>query len=254
MRTTTMHVPQEATLATHDAASDALALSSALLASVSHDLRNPLSVIQGAAEVLQARFANLADGDHHDYLLAIRRECMRMDEYVQGLLQSTRLLVGGSARMVREWIAVDALVASAVARLLRYRDGARVRVDIGTHLSPVRAHGALLEQALLNVLDNASKFSPPGAVVEVRVRQDHTDLHIDVVDAGPGISPERREQSFDYFASHDPQAQGRTGSGLGLAISRSILRAHGGDVVAGARTDDATGTHARLSLPVRDDA
>jgi len=257
----TLHDNQQAMPTTHDVAADALALSSALLASVSHDLRNPLSVIHGAAEVLQERFAHLVDDDHHDHLHAIRRECVRMDEYVQGLLQATRLLVGGTARLVREWIGIDDIVTSAVDRLLRYRQHARVVVDIGAPLPSVRAHGPLVEQALLNVLDNAAKFSPPGAAVNVRVKQDDGDgvdrsnnIHIEVVDEGPGIAPAQRERMFAYFTSDDPQSRGRAGSGLGLAISRSILRAHGGDVVAEPRSDAAKGTCIRMTLPAQVDA
>jgi two-component system sensor histidine kinase KdpD len=266
----TLHDKQQAMPTTHDVAADALALSSALLASVSHDLRNPLSVIHGAAEVLQERFAHLVDDDHHDHLHAIRRECVRMDEYVQGLLQATRLLVGGTARLVRDWIGIHDIVTTAVDRLLRYREHARVVVDIGAPLPPVRAHGPLVEQALLNVLDNAAKFSPPGGAVNVRVKQDdgtcfdgtHFDgtqfegrnIYIEVVDEGPGIAPAQRERMFAYFVSDDPQSRGRAGSGLGLAISRSILRAHGGDVVAEPRSDAAKGTCIRMTLPTRADA
>lgn len=219
-----------ATHATHDVATDALALSSALLASLSHDLRNPLSVILGAADVLQSRFADLLDGDHHDHLRAIRRESVRMDEYAQGLMQVTRLLVGGA--IVRDPIGVNALVASAVDRLMRYRDDARVDIEMPASLQPVHVHGTLVEQAVLNVLDNAAKFSPPGAAVRVRVTQTASgETHIDVHDDGPGIPPAQRERVFGFFVSDDPQARGRNGSGLGLAISRSILRAQGGDVL-----------------------
>jgi len=244
---------QHAAPATHDVATDAIALSSALLASVSHDLRNPLSVILGASEVLQARSAHLPDEDHHAYLRAIRRECIRMDEYVQGLLQATRLLVGGSARLVRESTCVDEIVGSAVERLLRYRDDARVCVDVAAP-RPVRVHRALFEQALLNVLHNAAKFSPPGTSVKVRVVQDADgNTEIRVADAGPGIPPHQRERVFAYFVSDDPQARGRAGSGLGLAISRSILRAHGGDVVAMDPGDVAMGgAQLRITLPVQE--
>jgi two-component system sensor histidine kinase KdpD len=236
----------------HDVAGDAIALSSALLASVSHDLRNPLSVIIGASEVLQDRFAHLADDDRHDHLRSIRRECIRIDEYVQGLLQATRLLVGGTARLVHDWVAIEDIVGSAVERLRRYRDNARVSVGIDGAMAPIRVHGALVEQALLNVLDNAAKFSPPGTAVTLRAAQDaNGDTHIDVVDAGPGVSACQRERIFAFFESHDPQSRGRAGSGLGLAISRSILRAHGGDVVAVEPGDGAPGTRMRLTLPKR---
>jgi two-component system sensor histidine kinase KdpD len=221
-----------------------------LLASVSHDLRSPLSVILGASEMLHDRFAHLPDDDGRAYLRAIRRECMRMDEYLQGLFHVTRLLIGGSARLVRDWIGIDELVGSAVERLLRYREDARVSVDVASPLQPVHVHGALVEQALVNVLDNAAKFSPPDSAVQIRITQDTAiGTHIDVVDAGPGIPAEQRERVFGTFVSNDPQSRGRAGSGLGLAISRGILRAHGGDVVAESLDDGTTGARVRLTLP-----
>ena len=236
--------------ATHDVLADALPLPSALLASVSHDLRSPLSVILGASEVLQDGFAHLADEDRHAHLRTIRRECVRMDEYVQGLLSATRLLVGGSARLLLDWIGVDELVGSALERLQRYREDARVSVDIASPLQPVRVHGALVEQALLNVLDNAAKFSPPGTAVKLRVAQGaEVSTEIEVSDAGPGILAEQREHVFGMFVSHDPQSRGRAGSGLGLAISRAIFRAPGGDVVVDATRADTAGARVRLTLP-----
>ena len=246
-----LNATQDAPVA-HSAAGDALALSSALLASVSHDLRNPLSVILGASEALQDSDAHAAEDDRHGYLRAIRRECIRMDEYVQGLLQATRLLLGGTSRLSREWTNLEDIVWSAVDRLHRYRDDARVTVDIRSPVRQVLAHAPLVEQAVLNVLDNAVKFSPADATVRLRVAQDadgNTEIH--VVDAGPGIPPSRREQVFRFFETGDPPARGRAGSGLGLSISRGIMRAHGGDVAAVDDDESPSGTRVVLTLPGR---
>ena len=241
----------DAAIATHDVVEEVVSLPSVLLASVSHDLRNPLSVVLGASEMLQQGIAHLVDDDHRAYLHAIRRECVRMDEYIQGLLHATRLLLGGSARLVRDWIGIDELLGAAVERLRRYREGAHVAIHAAPALQPVHVNGALVEQALLNVLDNAVKFSPPEAAVQVRVAQDAGDTRIDVLDAGCGIAPGDHERVFGLFVSDDPQARGRAGSGLGLAISRGILRAHGGDVVAQA-VEDGQGTRVVLTLPTQE--
>jgi two-component system sensor histidine kinase KdpD len=231
-------------------AMDALALQSALLASVSHDLRNPLSVILGASEVLHDGFDRLADEDRYSYLRSIRRECLRMDEYVQGVLHATRLLVGGTARLVRDWVGIDELAGSAVERLCRYRPDTRVSIDIRSPLQPMHVNGALVEQALLNVLDNAAKFSPAGAPVHMRIEQcGDANARIEVVDSGPGIAADQRERVFSMFVSDDPQSRGRAGAGLGLAISRTIVRAHGGDAVAEEPDHGTSGARVRLSLP-----
>lgn len=239
---------QDVAAAMHIAADD-FALPSALLASVPHDLRNPLSVILGASEMLHEGFGSLAEEDRHSYLGAIRRECLRMDEYVQGLFHVTRLFVGGPARLVRETIDVGDVIDAALERLARYRD-VRVAVDLGSPLRSIQGHAVLLTQALLNVLDNAAKFSPQHGVVKLRAMQDaagNTDIEVD--DAGPGIQPEQRERVFGSFVSGDPQSRGRAGSGLGLAISRSILRAHGGDVIAEEPAAGASGARVRLTIP-----
>jgi len=243
---------QDVAAAMHVAADD-FALPSALLASVPHDLRNPLSVILGASEMLHDGFGCLPEEDRHSYLGAIRRECLRMDEYVQGLFHVTRLFVGGSARLVREQVDVGVVVDAALERLLRYRHDVRVAVDIASSLRPIDAHAVLLAQAVLNVLDNAAKFSPPNSVVNLRVAQDAAgNTDIEVMDAGPGILPEQRERVFATFFSSDPQSRGRARSGLGLAISRSILRAHGGDVIAEEPAAGATGARVRLTIPMRE--
>lgn len=238
---------------TADNAAPAHELPSALLASVTHDLRNPLSVILGASEVLHDEFPDLPDEDRRAYLRTIRRECVRMDEYVHGLFHVTRLLFAGNARLARDWIGIDELVGSAVERLLRYRDEARVSVHVASPLPPVHVHGALVEQALLNVLDNAVKFSPPGATVTVRLAtNEEGSTIVEIADTGPGIPASQRERVFAMFVSDETHAHGRAGYGVGLAISRSILRAHGGDVVAEAPADGETGARVRLTLPAQE--
>lgn len=232
---------------------DEFALPSALLASVTHDLRNPLSVILGASEVLQDGYAHLGDEDRHSYLGAIRRECLRIDEYIQGLFHVARLMVGGSARLARERVEVLDIVDSAVERLARYHHDVRVSIDAPAPLQPIEAQGVLVAQALLNVLDNAAKFSPRGGAVDMTITQDAAGMtHIEVADAGPGIPADQRERVFASFVSGDPQARGRAGSGLGLAISRSILRAHGGDLVAEEPREGAAGARMRLTLPMQE--
>lgn len=238
---------QDAAPATHV---DALALPSTLLASVSHDLRNPLAVVLGASEALQEGSAHLVGEDGRAYLRAIRRECLRMDEYVKGLFNATRLIMGGGAGLVHDWVAIEDLAHAAVERLARYRDGVRVAIQVQSPLAPIRVHGALIEQALLNVLDNAAKFAPPDTEVQLFIRQDAAlSTQIDIVDGGPGIPVGQRERVFGMFFSDDPQSHGRAGSGLGLAISRGIVRAHGGDVTAVEPDGGVSGTRVRLTLP-----
>ncbi|WP_407351674.1 ATP-binding protein [Luteimonas sp. R10] len=222
-------------------------LRSALLSSVSHDLRSPLSVIIGAASSLDNYAEALSREDRHDLLETIRVEGERLDRYIQNLLDMTRLGHGGLT-LNRDWIGVDELIGSAAARLQRYEPKARFDIAIEPDLAPLWVHPALVEQALFNVLENAVKFSPPGQAVRVDARAADGQLRIDVEDRGPGIPDEERKRIFDMFYSVERGDRGRQGTGLGLAICQGMIGAHGGGVAAlpGA---DGRGTVIRITIP-----
>lgn len=227
-------------------------LCTALLASVSHDIRTPLTTIIGAAESLRQFGDGLSDADRAGLLSTIEAEGQRLDHYVQNLVDVARIGDGPTA-LDLEPTPVDELIASAVARLRRYEPEARVEVSIDPGITPLRVHAPLVEQAIFNVLHNASKFSPPGAALSVRVTHaDGDGVAIDVLDAGPGIPRAEHELVFDMFYSADRGDPSRAGTGLGLAISQSVLRAHGGEVSAHAG-DGGVGTRMRLSLPAAAD-
>ncbi len=223
-------------------------LRSALLSSVSHDLRSPLASIIGAASSLDNYGASLNAEDRHALLETIRLEGERLDRYIQNLLDMTRLGHGGLT-LNRDWIGVDELVGSAVARMQRYQPEARFEVSIQDGLAPIWVHPALIEQALFNVMENAAKFSPPGAAVGIDARLIDGALRIDVRDRGPGIPEDERKRIFDVFYSVERGDRGREGTGLGLTICQGMIGAHGGSVEAlpGA---DGHGTTIRITLPL----
>ncbi|QQQ03182.1 sensor histidine kinase [Lysobacter enzymogenes] len=233
-------------------------LRSALLSSVSHDLRSPLASIIGAASSLDNYAEAMPREDRHALLETIRIEGERLDRYIQNLLDMTRLGHGGLA-LNRDWIGVDELIGSAVTRLQRYEPAARFEVRLQPGLGPIWVHPALIEQALFNVLENAVKFSPPDAAVTIDARRvdgepggpDHL-LRIDVSDRGPGIPEDERARIFDMFYSVERGDRGRQGTGLGLAICQGMIGAHGGSVVAlPGQPDDQgrRGTTIRITLP-----
>ncbi|TWI01894.1 two-component system sensor histidine kinase KdpD [Luteimonas cucumeris] len=223
-------------------------LRSALLSSVSHDLRSPLAAIIGAASSLDHYAASMSSDDRHSLLETIRLEGERLDRYIQNLLDMTRLGHGGLT-LNRDWIGVDELVGSAVGRMQRYQSGARFEVSIEPGLAPIWVHPALIEQALFNVMENAAKFSPPGVAVGVDARLVGGALRIDVRDRGPGIPEDERKRIFDVFYSVERGDRGREGTGLGLTICQGMIGAHGGSVEAlpGA---DGQGTTIRITLPL----
>jgi len=227
-------------------------LRSALLSSVSHDLRSPLASIIGSASSLETYGGAMDEADRRGLLDTIRLEGERLDRYIQNLLDMTRL-GHGNLPLNRDWIGVDELIGSAVARLQRYQPAARFDVSIAAGLVPIWVHPALVEQALFNVLENAVKFSPPGEAVGVAARMIEGALRIDVRDRGPGIPEDERKRIFDMFYSVERGDRGREGTGLGLTICRGMIGAHGGSVEAlpgGPGDDDRRGTTIRITLPL----
>ena len=230
-------------------------LRAALLSSVSHDLRSPLSAIIGAAGSLDSYGDAMGADDRHSLLDTIRLEGERLDRYIQNLLDMTRLGYG-ELKITRDWIGVDELVGSAIGRLQRYRPDARFDIHLPADLAPIWVHPALVEQALFNVLENAVRFSPPDEAVVVDASLGTGDsgalesgaLQVDVIDRGPGIPQGERERIFDMFYSVARGDRGSKGTGMGLAICRGMIGAHGGSVAAFAGPH-GRGTTIRIVLP-----
>ena len=223
-------------------------LRSALLSSVSHDLRSPLSSMIGAADSLASYGKDMSEDDRASLLETISMEGERLDRYIQNLLDMTRLGHQGLT-LTRDWIGIDELVGSASRRLQRYVPHARIDADIPADLPPIHVHPALIEQALFNVMENAAKFSPPNEAIQVVVRQiDGDQLRIDISDKGPGIPEDERRRIFDMFYSVERGDRGQQGTGLGLTIVQGIIGAHMGKVEA-LRGLGGAGTTVRLILP-----
>jgi two-component system sensor histidine kinase KdpD len=223
-------------------------LRSALLSSVSHDLRTPLASIIGAAGSLESYGDAMDDLDRRSLLDAIRTEGERLDRYIQNLLDMTRLGHGDLA-LHRDWIGVDELVGAAVGRLQRQQPTAHFTARVAPDLEPLWVHPALVEQALFNVLENAVKFSPSDAAIEIDARATPGDaVQIDITDHGPGIPDDERARIFDRFYSVARGDRGRGGTGLGLAICAGMIGAHGGSVEA-LPGPDGIGTTMRITLP-----
>jgi K+-sensing histidine kinase KdpD len=219
------------------AEADTEKLRTALLSSVSHDLRTPLSAVIGAASTLSEYGESMPAADRRALVESIRGEGERLDRYIQNLLDMTRLGSGPLA-LHRDWVGLDEIVAATLARIARSAGRSAVEVDLEPALPPLHVHAALIEQALFNVLDNALRHSPEGTRVRLAARRDGARLVLDVDDRGPGIPAPDRERIFEPFTG------GGRGSGLGLTIVRGMIRAHGGTVEA----LDAPGGGARLRL------
>jgi two-component system sensor histidine kinase KdpD len=225
-------------------------LRAALLSSVSHDLRSPLSTIIGSAESLSLYRDRLSLEDQVALAQDILGEGRRLDRYIQNLLDMTRVGQGALA-LEREWIGLDEIGGALLARLRDAHPRLTVRLELPEPPPLLFVHPALFEQALFNVLDNAAKFSPPGEAVVVHAERFDGTLRIDVIDRGPGIPEAERGQVFDRFYSGERGDRGPPGTGLGLTICQAIVAAHGGEVAALAGKD-GRGAILRIRLPLRD--
>lgn len=223
-------------------------LRSALLSSLSHDLRTPLASVIGATSSVLDLGDTLTDEDRRELLLTALAEGRRLDKYIQNLLDMTRL-GQGRLNLERNWVEVHDIVSGALDRSERRAGLAPPRIDIDEDIPLLWVHGALVEQALVNLIDNAVRFSPEGAFITIRAWCSDTEAIIDVCDQGPGIPVSERERVFDMFYTAGDRSQ-RQGTGLGLAICRGMIAAHAGSVSIH-DGDEGVGTRARISLPLR---
>ncbi|MFJ4371159.1 DUF4118 domain-containing protein [Pseudomonas japonica] len=204
-------------------------LRSALLASVSHDLRTPLTAMRGSIDSLLALGDAIPTEDRRELLEGTRDEAERLDRYIQNLLDMTRLGHGG-LKLARDWVAPADIVGSALNRLRVVLAPLQLHTAVPAELPLLYVHAALIEQALINVLENAARFSPPGGQLELRVAVEDTQLCFAVADEGPGIAVADRERIFDMFYTAARGDRGGQGTGLGLAICRGMIGAHGGHI------------------------
>ncbi|UUW72917.1 sensor histidine kinase [Pseudomonas oryzihabitans] len=223
-------------------------LRSALLASVSHDLRTPLTVMRGSIDALATLGDAIPASDRQELLEATRQEAERLDRYIQNLLDMTRL-GHGSLQLARDWVDPGDILASALQRLQPLLSGLQVATRIEAGLPLLWVHPALIEQALVNVLENAIRFSVPGGRLEISLLRQGGELQIAVADEGPGIPPEERPRIFDMFYTAARGDRGGQGTGLGLAICQGMVGAHGGRVSVEDGLD-GRGTTLRMHLPL----
>ncbi len=218
-------------------------LRSALLSSVSHDLRTPLVSIIGAASSLIDSDAALGPGGRRQMAEAIREEGERLNRFVQNLLDMTRLGYG-ALRLTLDWVDLREVVGRAARQLGPVLRQHRLEIAVPGDLGPVRADAVLMEQVVINLLDNAARYAPPGTPITVAARREGGEVVLDTIDAGPGIPTDDRERVFDMFYRVRAGDGQRAGTGLGLAICRGIVEAHGGRIAVAS----APGGGARIEV------
>ncbi|MEW9682385.1 DUF4118 domain-containing protein [Pseudomonas sp. TE50-2] len=223
-------------------------LRSALLASVSHDLRTPLTSMRGSIDSLLALGDAIPPDDRRELLEGTRNEAERLDRYIQNLLDMTRL-GHGTLKLARDWVAPADIVGSALNRLRVVLAPLRVHTEVPPELPLLFVHAALIEQALINVLENAARFSPANGRLQLQVSVQDEQLCLAVADEGPGIPQDEREKIFDMFYTAARGDRGGQGTGLGLAICQGMIGAHGGRILVDDGID-GHGTRITLCLPL----
>jgi two-component system sensor histidine kinase KdpD len=245
---------ERAELAAEASEADALRrserLRTALLNSISHDLRTPLAGVLGAATTLIDYGPSLDTSVQQDLLESVRDEAERLNRYVGNLLDMTRLEGGGVAPRTQSTDLRDVVSAAAerIARRLGKRELAR---DFPSALTTVPADPALLEQALVNILENAIAYSDDGSRIEAAVYEDERNVVISIEDEGRGIPTAQLKQVFERFQRLDQSSDrgGPSGTGLGLAIAKGFVEAMGGRIAAASPIHDGRGTRILISLP-----
>jgi len=223
----------------------------ALINAVSHDLRTPLATIIASADTLRQRNVDWSEDERDGFAAGIADEAHRLNRIVGNLLDLSRI-EAGALRPDKRSYDLGALVEDVLGRLRPLTVRHSVVVAIPDDLPPLRLDYVEIDQVLSNLVENATKYTPPGTEILVRARIENRELRLEVADRGPGIPPQALQRLFEAFYRVDGQRAPSTskGLGLGLAIVRGLVEAHGGRVWA----ENRAGGGARfvVALPVGD--
>ncbi len=206
----------------------------ALLSSVSHDLRTPLTVIAGSASSLVEGEKNLDSETKKELALSIYEEARRLDRLVHNLLEMSRLQ-SGQARLTKEWHVLEEVIGCALAQLDPQLHDHPLNISLPTDLPLVQIDALLMERVIINLLENSLKYTFPGTLLEISGLVQDKEILVAVADRGPGLPAGEEERIFEKFYQVSPGSA--RGAGLGLTICRSIIEAHGGRIWAANRPD-----------------
>jgi two-component system sensor histidine kinase KdpD len=221
-------------------------LKSALLASLGHDLKTPLTAVTVAANSLDASW--LTAEQRHEQAEIVRTELGRLNRLFQDIVDMARIETNAVAAEP-EWVESEEIVEAAARQVEHALRDHKVEIDPGTDRALVRLDPRLTSAALAHLLENAGQYSPAHSTISVSVALAHDELQIAVRDRGPGIAPQDLDHLFERFYRGVEARQRRFGTGMGLAITRGLLAAEGGRVWAGNNPDG--GAVFTLAIPVQ---
>jgi len=212
-------------------------LRSALLSSVSHDLRTPLAAITGAASALEEGDSVLDSATRASLLRSIMQQSGRLSDLIANLVFATRL-EAGAVTLNREWTTVEEIVGVGLERHRAELAARPFRVHFPTDLPMIRVDNAMLPQVVHNLVENALRYTPTGTPISLSVWATDSSVVVKVSDEGPGLAEDEASKVFERFyrgrisSSESPAQAQRLGMGLGLTICEGIIKAHGGRIWA----------------------
>lgn len=221
---------------------------SALLNSISHDLRTPLATVLGSTTTLIEYGEGMSAETRVDLLESVREEAERLNRYVGNLLDMTRL-EGGGLNLREDWVDVRDVLNGAADRVARRLGRRRIDRDFPSDLSLVRLDPSLLEQAVVNILENAILYSPDDTVIELAAYEDRSNVVISIEDEGKGIPTAELVRVFEKFRRMEEPTDRTKGAGLGLSISKGFIEAMSGRIAAASPIHGDRGTRVLISLP-----
>ena len=223
-------------------------LRSALLTSISHDLKTPLASVLGAASTMRELGSGLSETEKRDLLATVIDEFERLNRFIANLLDMTKLESGAIVpNATRQDI--GEIIGSVLRRASKILAHHSISLELASDLPMLELDAVLFEQVLFNLLDNAAKYSPVGTTISIRSQRDKTSVALQVFDEGSGIPPMELESVFDKFYRARKGDHVRPGTGLGLAISRGFVEAMHGTISASNR-GDRSGAVLTIRLPV----
>ena len=226
------------------------ALYTALLSSVSYDLRTPLTTIKAVATSLLQEEMHWSPEEQRSFISAIDHETNRLNAFVENLLDISRI-EAGTLVLQKVWYPLDELLLDVLDQMRPQLQGRNVSVSVPDDLPPVELDAAYLHQVFTHLIENAIHYTPPKTPLDISIQPQETQVQMSVADRGPGISPEEQEAIFDKFYRVQfggQQASASKGLGFGLAICRGIVEAHGGHIWVEAREGGGAIFHFTLPL------